>query len=93
MLDEDSGIFYIDNKAISLTFNETIFLSLLIMNKNKIIDYKTILKEIYNEELIENKMLSKIHALIYRLNIKIGKYVKIKKIRKKGVILEWTQRN
>lgn len=88
MLDEDSGIFYIDNKAILLTFNETIFLSLLIMNKNKIIDYETILKEVYSEELIESKMQHKIHALIHRLNRKIGKYVKIKKIRNKGVILE-----
>ena len=88
MLDEDTNTFYIDNKIIQLTFNETIFLSLLIMNKNKVVDYKDILKEVYSEELIENKMIHKIHPLIHRLNRKIGKYVKIKKIRNKGVMLE-----
>lgn len=88
MLDEDTDTFYIDNKIIQLTFNESIFLSILIKNKNKVVDYKDILKEVYSEELIESKMKDKIHALIQRLNRKIGKYVIIKKIRNKGVMLE-----
>lgn len=87
MLDEDTGMFYIGNKIISLTFYESMILEVLIKNKYKTVSYEEFLKELYNEKDLTSKGKQKVNALLWRLKQKLKLFIDIRHIRNKGYIL------
>lgn len=93
MLDEDTGLFYIKGSVIGLTTFENKLLSYLIEHKNKISDYKDLLKYLYNINELNKYTRTRLITLIERLKKKIDKVVRIINIRGKGVRIEWIQKN
>lgn len=76
-----------DKETIYLTRTQNNILQLLYNNKNNIVTYEDIAKEIYNskyDDLLKN--LIKKHISILRK--KISKYIEIKTVRDIGYIIE-----
>lgn len=88
MLDEDTGMFYIGSKMISLTFFENIVLGYLIDHKYKICTYKDMLRDIYLEKNVTKIGISRLAVIICRLRKKLNGYVNIRRIRNVGFIIE-----
>lgn len=78
MYDEWNQLYYDKGKIVNLSFLPGLYFELLINNKNKVVTYKQILKEIYhdNKEVTENKK-AKIRLTIYRLRKQLEGFVKI----------------
>ena len=88
MLDNRTGLFYICNKIIKLSFMEAELFECLIHHKYRLITYKMIIKEVYNENEDNYTNRNKIVLLMQRLRNKINDYVTIRNMRGKGYILE-----
>lgn len=89
MLDESTGLFYIENEVINLTYLENKLLSYLIEHKNQISDYKDLLKYLYNIDELNNNTRTRVNTLLIRLKKKIKGIIRVIKIRNKGVRIEW----
>lgn len=87
MLDEESCIFYGQDKEIKLSFYETLILSILILNKYKVVTYEKMIKEVYLEEP-SDKLRKNVQIYVCRLRQKLKGYVSILKKVKVGYYLE-----
>jgi DNA-binding response OmpR family regulator len=88
MLDNLTGLFYIDNIIINLSTMETELFECLIHHKYRLVTYKVLLKEVYNENEDNYTNRNKIVLLMQRLRNKIKDYVTIRNMRGRGYILE-----
>lgn len=91
MLDNKTGLFYIDNKVISLTFMEAKIFECLIHHKYRVSTYKMILKEVYNEDIDNYQHRNRIFLTMIRLIKKLEGHIEIRHIRNIGyaLVLRW----
>ena len=87
MLDEDTGMYYVGDKIISLTFYESMVLEVLIKNKYKLVTYEEFLKEVYSEKNLTHEGKQKVNVLMWRLKQKLKSYINIKRVWNIGFIL------
>lgn len=77
MLDEMQQRLYIDGKIIELTLLQTILLSVLVENKNKVVTYDKLAKILYGLPM-DREIHQRIKTLVARTRKTIGNTLEIK---------------
>lgn len=75
------------DKTIWLTNTQNNILEIIYNNKNRVVTYEEIVKEIYSTEC-DNSLISLIRRHITSLRKKINRYINIKTVRGVGYIIE-----
>jgi DNA-binding response OmpR family regulator len=88
MLDENTGLFYIDNKIINLSWLESDILASIISHKPKVATFNDILKDVWNEKELNATTRARICTGIVRLKKALKDYIVIKHIRNLGYYVE-----